>query len=108
VFNLLPNSAELWKHHAILIDQSIKAFKDITANTYHRSYQPLRPPPPQPTKPQYSFDSSKPAPRATTFPGQGQPMVLDRNASSAENLDTLQSSVEVESMLDWKNRKKKR
>jgi Zinc knuckle len=38
----------------------------------------MKPSPPQQTKPQYSFNSSEPAPRATTFPGQGQLMVLDR------------------------------
>jgi Retrotransposon gag protein len=76
----LPNTVELWKHHAILIDQNIKAFKDITSSTYHRPYQlsKLSPQPSTPVKhTQYSYDSSKPAPRATTYPGQGQPMVLD-------------------------------
>jgi Zinc knuckle len=71
----------LWKHHAILINQNIKAFKDIMSPTYHRPYQPSKPTP-QLSKlvkdTQYSYDSSKPAPRVTMYPGQGQPMVLDR------------------------------
>jgi Zinc knuckle len=77
----LPNTVKLWKHHAILIDQNIKAFKDITSSTYHRPYQPSKPSPQSNTPvkhTQYSYDSSKPAPRATTYLGQGQPMVLDR------------------------------
>jgi hypothetical protein len=31
----LPNTVDLWKHHAILIDQNIKVFKKITSPTYH-------------------------------------------------------------------------
>jgi Retrotransposon gag protein/Zinc knuckle len=77
----LPNTVDLWKHHAILIDQNMKAFKDITSPNYHRPYQPSKPSP-QPQIPvkhtQFNYDSSKPSPRATMYPGQGQPMVLDR------------------------------
>jgi Retrotransposon gag protein len=77
----LPNMVNLWKHHAILIDQNMKAFKEITSPNYHQPYQPSKPSP-QPSTlvkyTQYSYDSSKLAPRATMYLGQGQPMVLDR------------------------------
>jgi Zinc knuckle len=80
--HLLPNMVDLWKHYAILINQNMKAFKDITSPTYHCPYQPSNPSNPSPSPlvkhMQYSYDSSKPAPRATMYPGQGQPIVLDR------------------------------
>jgi hypothetical protein len=31
----LPNMVDLWKYHAILIDQNIKAFRDIMSPNYH-------------------------------------------------------------------------
>jgi hypothetical protein len=79
--------------------------------TYHQPYQPTKPAP-QPSTlvkhTQYSYDSSKPAPKATTYPEQGQPMVLIESVSNAKKLDTLQSNAEVESRLGLKeNRKKK-
>jgi Zinc knuckle len=77
----LPNMVDLWKHHTILIDQNMKAFKEIMSPNYYRPYQPSKPLP-QPSTlvkhMQYSYNYSKPAPRATTYPGQGQHMVLDR------------------------------
>jgi hypothetical protein len=71
----LPNTVDLWKHYAILIDQNMKAFRDITLPTYHHPYQPSKPSNPSSTPPvnytQYSYDSSKPVPRATMYLGQG-------------------------------------
>jgi hypothetical protein len=31
----LPNTVDPWKHHAILINQNMKAFKEIMSPNYH-------------------------------------------------------------------------
>jgi Zinc knuckle len=71
----LPTSFDDWKHHTIQIDQNMHMFRDITSSNYRSgSTIPNRNPRPQ----YHNHDSSKPAPRATTYGGQGQPMVVDR------------------------------
>jgi Zinc knuckle len=64
-----------WKHHAIQIDQNMQMFRDITASNYRSIPMPQFK---KPSLPYNQPNSSRPAPRATTYRGQGQPMVVDR------------------------------
>jgi hypothetical protein len=77
IFSIHPllTSFDNWKHHTIQIDQNMQMFKDLTSHNYQSGLTiPNRNP-----QPQYNnHASSKLAPQAMTYGGQGQSMLVDR------------------------------
>jgi hypothetical protein len=93
IMNPVPKTYKEYKEHAIRICQVMERLEGNRAQQPQRCFPPrfnTRPPPfqfppPRRPPPQTQFNpglqsSAHPVNKATTFPGQGQPMILDRTA----------------------------